>query len=42
MEKIKIHFCDFWKEHTFENDFFVNILKNKYEIIEDSKRDLYQ
>lgn len=37
MEKIKIHFCDFWKEHTFENDFFVNILKNKYEIVEDSK-----
>ncbi len=36
MEKIKIHFCDFWREHTFENDFFVNLLKNKYEIVEDS------
>ena len=37
MEKIRLYFCDFWKSHTFENDFFVNILKNKYEIVEDSK-----
>ena len=37
MEKIKIHFCDFWRTHTYENDFFVNILKDKYEIAEDDK-----
>ena len=37
MEKIKIHFCDFWRARTFENDFFINILKDRYEIIEDYK-----
>lgn len=37
MEKIKLHFCDFWNCHTYENDFFVNILKDKYEIVLDSK-----
>lgn len=37
MEKIKLHFCDFWKCHTYENDFFVNILKDKYDITQDPK-----
>ncbi len=35
MQEIKIHFCDFWNGHTFENDFFVNLLKNKYNFIQD-------
>ncbi len=36
-KKIRIHFCDFWKEHTFENDFFINLLKDKYDFVLDEK-----
>ena len=37
MEQIRIHFCDFWKGHAFENDFFVRLLKDKYHFIVDDK-----
>lgn len=37
MQEIRVYFCDFWKEHTLENDFFLNILKNKYKFIIDKK-----
>ncbi len=37
MQQIKIYFCDFWKEHNFENDFFVNILKDKYDLVLEKK-----
>ena len=37
MKEIKIHFCDFWMGHSLENDFFLNLLKDKYNFIIDKK-----
>ncbi len=37
MQQIRIYFCDFWEEHTFENDFFISILKDNYDFILDDK-----
>lgn len=38
MQQIRIYFCDFWEEHTFENDFFISILKDKYDFIKCSQK----
>lgn len=37
MKKIKIWFCDFWPEFNKENNFIINLLKNNYEVILESK-----
>ena len=37
MKDIKIYFCDFWMGHSLENDFFLNLLKDKYNFIIDKK-----
>lgn len=37
MKDIKIYFCDFWRGHSLENDFFLNLLKDKYNFIIDKK-----
>ena len=37
MKKIKIWFCDFWPKFNKENNFIINLLKNNYKVILESK-----